>query len=214
MQIIGRLNSINVQKVIWCLAELGKVEGTDYERVDAGLEHGINNTADYLQMNPTGLVPTLVDGDFVLWESNAIVRYLAASMGAGSGLMPQDLKVRADSDRWMDWTLATLWPPVRTAFIGMNRTPEDKRNMTAIKAAYDDATQQIRGLDNVLLEQPYCAGQTFTMGDIPTGLTVYRWMILAKRFPEQMGTPPAYQGVAQWLERLGSRPAFKSVPAQ
>ncbi|MGH8436264.1 MAG: glutathione S-transferase family protein [Pseudomonas sp.] len=213
MQIIGRLNSINVQKVIWCLGELGKMEGRDYERIDAGLEYGVNNTTEYLKINPTGLVPTLIDGDFVLWESNAIVRYLASSMGMGS-LMPTDLKTRADSERWMDWTLGSLWPSLRMAFIGMTRTPEDKRNMTAIKAAYDDATRQIKGLDDLLIKQPYCAGAGFTVGDIPTGLTVYRWMNLSRRFPEELGTIPVYEGVLEWHKRFGSRPAFKVLPAQ
>ncbi len=212
MQIIGRLSSINVQKVIWCLGEMGKVEGRDYERIDAGLDYGVNNTADYLKMNPTGLVPTLVDGDFVLWESNAIVRYLAA--GDGGGLMPADPKVRADSDRWMDWTLGNLWPSLRIAFIGMTRTPEDKRNMAAIKTAFDDATKQIRALDEVLLKQPYCAGEAFTMGDIPTGLTVFRWMNLARRFPEQLGAVPVYDGVLAWHQRFSSRPVFKTLPVQ
>jgi glutathione S-transferase len=213
MQIIGRLSSINVQKVIWCLGELGKVEGRDYERMDAGLDYGVNNTAEYLGMNFTGLVPTLIDGDFVLWESNAIVRCLSASMPA-SGLMPEDLKVRADSDRWMDWTLGSLWPTLRIAFVGMTRTPEDKRNMQSIKAAYDEASRQIRGLNEVLLKQPYCAGQSFTMGDIPTGLTVYRWVNLGRRFPEVFGTLPVYEGVIEWHQRLSSRAAFKAIPAQ
>lgn len=213
MQIIGRLSSINVQKVIWCLGELGKVEGRDYERIDAGLDYGVNNTAEYLAKNFTGLVPTLIDKDFVLWESNAIVRYLAASMGS-SDLMPVDLRVRADSDRWMDWTLGNLWPSLRIAFVGMTRTPEDKRNMQNIKAAYDEASRQIRGLNEVLLKQPYCAGKNFSMGDIPTGLTVYRWMNLARRFPEALGTLPVYEGVIEWHQRFSSRAAFKAIPAQ
>lgn len=215
MKIIGRLSSINVQKVIWCLGELGKVEGKDYERVDAGLHFGINNTPEYLRLNPTGLVPTLVDGDFVLWESNTIMRYLAASLDTGSsGLWPADLKARADSERWMDWTLGNLWPALRPAFIGLTRTPQGQRNSVAIKAAYDDATKQIKGLNGVLLKQPYCAGDDFTMGDIPTALTVYRWMNLAKCFPEQLGTLPVYEGVMQWHKRFASRPAFMAIPAQ
>src|SRR5712664_2715965 len=103
IKIYGRLSSINVQKVIWCLDELGQKEGVDYERIDAGLQFGVNKTDAYLKMNPNGLVPTLVDGDFVLWESNGIVRYLASHGGHDDeSLFPADLKIRADADRWMD----------------------------------------------------------------------------------------------------------------
>lgn len=208
MLIYGRLTSINVQKVVWCLAELGKEEGRDYERIDAGLEYGINDSAEYLAMNPTGLVPTLVDGDFVLWESNAIVRYLAA--GAESPLFPADLKVRAWADRWMDWTSTTLWPELRVTFVGLTRTPEDKRDMARIRAAFDAAGEMLGILDQQLGKTRYCAGPHLTVGDIPLALTVQRWIGLAKRFPDQLGTRPHHAHVERWYAEIAERAQFRA----
>jgi len=208
MKIIGRLSSLSVQKVIWCLGELGRIEGKDYERIEAGLEFGVNNTAEYLKMNPTGKVPTLVDGDFVLWESNAIVRYLAASFGTG-GLLPQDLKIRADSERWMDWSLGTFWPELRTAFVGLTRTPKERRNLPAIKAAFDEGTRQVKWLNEVLLKQPYCAGANFTVGDIAAGVAVHRWINIGKQ-TAILGVLPAYEGIASWHKGIIARPAFQA----
>ncbi len=211
MLIYGRRTSINVQKVVWCLAELGKKEGRDYERIDAGLEYGINNSAEYLAMNPTGLVPTLVDGDFVLWESNAIVRYLAAS--ADSPLFPADLKVRAWADRWMDWASATLWAELRVTFVGLTRTAEDKRDPVRIRAAFDSASGMLRILDQQLGKTRYCAGPQLTMGDVPLALAVQRWMGLAKRFPDQLGTRPHHADLERWYAEIAERPQFQaSVP--
>src|SRR5262245_44746306 len=96
MQLYGRRSSINVQKVIWCLAELGLVEGRDYQRIDAGLEFGVNDTRDYLAMNPNGLVPTLVDRETVVWESNTICRYIAATREGGHALLPADAGERSE----------------------------------------------------------------------------------------------------------------------
>src|SRR3981081_2561862 len=103
----GRANSVNVQKVLWCLSELD----LDYQRIDAGMAFGRNHEPDYLAMNPNGRVPTLVDGDFVLWESNSIMRYLVLAYRAASPIYPDAPKRRAGVDRWLDWTLSTL-PPV------------------------------------------------------------------------------------------------------
>lgn len=208
MQIYGRRTSINVQKVLWCLAELGKEEGRDYERIDAGLEHGINKSAEYLAMNPTGLVPTLVDGAFVLWESNAIVRYLAAN--ADSPLFPADLKVRGSADRWMDWASATLWPELRVSFVGLTRTAEDKRDLARIKAAFDSASQMLRIPDQQLGKTQYCAGPELTVGDVPLALAVQRWMGLANRFPLQLGTRPHHAHLERWYAEIAERPQFRA----
>lgn len=118
LKIWGRANSINVQKVLWCCDELS----LEYERIDAGGPFGRTQNPDYLAMNPNGLIPTISDDGFTLWESNAIVRYLAAKHGVG-GLCPEDLRERADADRWMDWQLGTLWVALRPVFIGLVRTP-------------------------------------------------------------------------------------------
>lgn len=204
---------MNVQKVTWCLAELGQVEGRDYERLDAGLAFGVNNTPEYKLLNPNGLVPTLVDGDFVLWESHAIVRYLASRFASGRAtgeLMPGDLKLRADSDRWMDWAQTTLWISLRLAFLGLTRTPEAQWDLPAVNKAYQDSSRALLVLENVLARQAYCAGQQFTMGDIALGVTVHRWVWLAERYPQQLGQRPELPSVMRWYREISERPAFKT----
>src|ERR687884_1346177 len=114
----GRTNSINVQKALWCIEELGLA----FRRLDAGREFGVNDTPEYRRMNPNGLVPTIEDDGFVLWESNVIVRYLAAKHGAGT-LCPSDLRARFDAERWMDWQQTTLGLPIRDVFWMLVRTP-------------------------------------------------------------------------------------------
>ena len=208
MMLYGRLSSINVQKVAWCLNELGRVHGRDYERIDAGLHYGVNHSAEYLAMNPTGLVPTLVDGNFVLWESNAIVRYLAAS--ANSPLFPADLQLRASADRWMDWASGTLWATLRETFVGLTRTAEDKRDLVRIKAAFDSASKMLVILDRQLGTSRYCAGSELTMGDIPLALTVHRWAGLADRFPQHLGTRPIYAHLERWYQGIAERPQFQA----
>src|SRR5215471_5330757 len=130
LKLWGRINSINVQKVLWALEEL-KVP---YERVDAGLQYGVVNEPFYRKMNPNGLVPTIEDDGLILWESNTIVRYLAAKHGAGT-LCPTTAAARADVERWMDWQLTTLGRDMTTVFWGFVRTPPEKRDLAAIAAA-------------------------------------------------------------------------------
>ncbi len=105
----GRANSVNVQKVLWCCDELV----LPYERIDAGMQFGRNNEPEYLAMNPNARVPTLVDGDFVLWESNSILRYLVMQYAPASPLYPPEPRQRASIDRWLDWSLSTLQPAER-----------------------------------------------------------------------------------------------------
>ena len=118
LKIWGRNNSVNVQKVLWCCEELG----LKYERLDAGGSFGVVNTPQYRALNPNGLVPTIEDGPFVLWESNAIVRYLTAKHSSGK-LWPEDHKVRAEADKWMDWQNSMFWPAFRPLFWNVVRTP-------------------------------------------------------------------------------------------
>ena len=121
LQIWGRPNSINVQKVMWTVGELG----VPYEHTAAGMHFGQNDQDWYLAMNPNGRVPMIKDDDFVLYESNAIVRYLAARHGAGT-LFPDTLQARAEADQWMDWQQTTLNPPMGVVFIGLIRTPRGR----------------------------------------------------------------------------------------
>ena len=207
LKIYGRVSSINVQKVIWCLEELGKKEGIDYERIDAGLQFGVNNTDAYLKMNPNGLVPTLVDGDFVLWESNTIVRYLAAAYGVGN-LLPANYKTRADTERWMDWSLATLWPTLRVSYLGLTRTAPDQQNIPAIKKHYQDTTKLMQILDGVLADKLYCTGAEFTLGDIILAVAVDRWVTLPAQFPEVLGALPSLPSLMAWHRRVTSRQGF------
>ena len=197
LKVWGRVNSINVQKVLWALDELS----LPYERVDAGLAFGVVNEAFYKKMNPNARVPTIDDDGFVLWESNVIVRYLAAKHATGT-LCPSDLRVRADSERWMDWASINVSAAMGPAFQGLVRTPAEKRNMAQIEAAAEATAQQFQVLEQGLDGRSYVAGESFTMGDIAVGVNVYRWYALeVKR--------PALSRVEAYHERLKQRPAFR-----
>lgn len=197
LKVWGRRNSINVQKVLWCCAELN----VPFERVDVGGPFGGNRDPDYLRLNPNGLVPTISDEGFVLWEANVIVRYLAAKHGAGT-LYPEDLTVRGDADRWMDWQMGTLWASMRPVFIGLVRTPPEERDGAAIEAARKRTAETWSILDAHLTGRDYVTGASFTMGDIPLGATAYRWF--------QLGIEgPPLPNVRAWHERLSERPAFR-----
>src|SRR3954465_120843 len=142
LKIWGRNTSINVQKVMWAIGELG----IPYERVDIGGPFGKNNEPAYLAMNPNGLVPTLEEDVFILWESNSIVRYLAAKYGAGT-LEPADLRTRASASRWMDWQISVCAPAIPGLFWGLIRTPPEKRDPAHIQASLEKTTATIKILD-------------------------------------------------------------------
>jgi glutathione S-transferase len=198
LTIYGRTSSVNVQKVMWCLGELGVA----CERIDAGLAHGKNTEPWYLALNPNGRVPLLQDGDFSLWESNSIVRYLCAKHDHG-GLYPASPQRRSHAERWMDWQLSTLVEPVSIVFRNIVRRPPAERDTGAVTVATQQVQAALTLLDRHLAERPYVAGDRFTMGDIPAGATVHRWLEL----PEIDRRPwPALQA---WRARLAARPAFR-----
>ena len=197
LKIWGRVNSVNVKKALWAAEELG----LKYQRIDAGLQFGVNKTPDYLRVNPTGLVPTIDDDGFTLWESHTIVRYLAAKHGAGT-LWPTDLRARADAERWMDWAF-TFQSAMRNVFWGLIRTPPEKRDANAIEEGRRKSAELLAIPESVLAAQPYIAGASFTMGDIPLGCEVQRWM----RVPIER---PAFPNVHAWFDRLRERPAFRT----
>lgn len=201
MKLWGRKSSINVQKVLWCLAELGLEEGKDFERVDAGLHFGQNRTPEFLKLNPNGLVPTLEDGDVVLWESNTILRYLAKQYD-GSKRFSTDIATQYQSEKWMDWQLGTMWPPLRVAVLGLTRVPEQERDYALIKKSYQEADALLKLLDQVLAAQKYCAGDTFQIGDIPLALCVSRWVLLHQSFPEQTGSRNELDNIDTWMKRI------------
>ncbi len=195
VKIWGRVNSVNVKKAMWCVAELGLA----HERVDAGMQYGVVNTPEYRRMNPTGLVPTIDDDGYTLWESHTIVRYLCAKHSAGT-LWPTDLRTRADAERWMDWAF-TFQGAMRNVFWGLIRTPPEKRDPKAIEEGRSRTIALLPILEKTLAEKPYVAGTAFTMGDIPIGCEVQRWM----RVPIER---PPFPAVDAWFARLRERPAF------
>ena len=199
LRIWGRSNSINVQKVLWCCGELY----VPYHRVDVGGPFGGNREPEYLRLNPNGLVPTISDGGFVLWESNVIVRYLAAKHGMGT-LCPEDLAVRADADRWMDWQMGTLWANFRPAFVGLIRTLPEKRDRDDIATAISRTAENLAMLDAHLAARDYVTGPAFTMADIPLGVTAYRWFNL------EIERPPM-PNLEAWYERLCARSPYKAT---
>lgn len=210
MRLWGRKSSINVQKVLWCLAELGLEEGKDFERIDAGLHFGINRTPEFLALNPNGLVPTLEDGDLVLWESNTILRYLVRQYDR-SKRFPADTNNQYQSEKWMDWQLGTMWPPLRVAFLGLTRTPEADRNYELIKSSYQEADALLALLDQTLEKQAYCAGEQFSVGDIPLALCVSRWILLPQTFPEKIGPRSQLNNIDAWMKRIELETKYKIV---
>ncbi len=198
LRIWGRTNSTNVQKVLWCCAELGLA----YERIEAGAEHGVVKSPDYLAMNPNALVPTIDDDGFILWESNVIVRYLSNKYGLGS-LCPKDLRDRFEAERWMDWQTTTLWPAFRAAFMGLVRTPPEKRDNNAIKSAQAETAKYLAAFESRLAKVPFAAGGAFTMGDIPLGVTMFRLFALGIE-------RSAFPNVSRWYEGLTGRPGYKA----
>lgn len=195
----GRRSSCNVQKAMWALEELGLT----YERIEAGGDFGGLDDPDYLAMNPHGRVPTLRDGATVVWESDAIVRYLAARYGAGS-LWAVDPAERAVADQWMAWTAASLYPDWIKLFWKLVRMPEARRDEATIAGHLAATTQRLGLLDKELAMRPYLAGDRFTMADVPAGMTLYRWF-------EMPIDRPSMSHVEAWYARLRERPAYRSA---
>jgi glutathione S-transferase len=199
LEIWGRANSVNVQKVLWCCSELA----VPFARIDAGMQFGRNGDADYLAKNPNGRVPTLVDGDFSLWESNSIMRYLTLAYGGSSTLYPADPKVRAGMERWLDWTLSTLQPVERPLFWGLVRTPVAERDMVAMQQAADTAAVQWRIIDRQLADRAYMEGDTFSLADIAIGTYARRWLGV------EGVNRPSLPNLQRWFGTISVRPGFQ-----
>ena len=198
LKIWGRNTSSNVQKVIWGLAEMK----LPFERIDVGGTFGKTKDSFYLAMNPNSLVPTLEEEDgFTLWESNSILRYLAAKNGNRT-LEPADLKTRALAHKWMDWQLSVMGPAITPVFWGLIRTPPEKRDANVIAAGKEKTVNAAKIMDEQLGRTPYLAGDDFSYGDIPVGIMMYRYMQL---IPER----PALANLDRWYGAISSRPAFK-----
>jgi len=195
----GRDNSVNVQKVLWCCEEIG----LPYQRVDAGGDYGVVSTPRYRALNPNSLVPTLQDDGFVLWESNAIVRYLAARY-APSSLWPDDVQMRAHADQWMDWQTSTFWPALRPLFVGLIRTQPNQRDRQAIEYSKARTATLLAIIDAQLDGKAFMTGDGFTPADIALGCCVLRWMELPIERQE-------FPHLRRWFERLVERPGFRKI---
>ena len=196
IKVWGRRTASNVQKVMWCIDELGVA----HEHTHIPLGRAKEEPA-YLAINPNGRVPTIEEDGFILWESNSCVRYIAARFGAGT-LWPTDPRVRADAERWLDWQLTTLSEPSDTIFIGLVVKQPEQRDMSAVAASAKRLNELWGIVDKVLATRSFVAGDDLTIGDIPMGIAAHRWFtILVER--------DRHPNVETWYGRLIDRPAFK-----
>ena len=200
LKIWGRRNSVNVKKALWVAEELG----LQYERIDAGLQFGVNKTPEYLAMNPTGLVPTIDDDGFTLWESHTIVRYLAAKHSMGK-LCPAGARERADGERWMDWAHTFSREFQRPVFWALARTPPEQRDMKAVNEAVNKCGELLQIPEKRLMQKPFLGGDHFSMADIPLGCHVQLWMRLPIQDRPRL---PALEG---WFARLCERASYRAV---
>ena len=197
LTIWGRRSSFNVQKVLWLTGELGLA----HRHIPAGGDFGLLDTPAFLAMNPHGRVPVVQDGEVVVWESHAILRYLAATYGQGRFWADAPAR-RAEAERWMDWSQTSLQPDfLMGVFWGFYRTPKPLRNMRTVAAKIADCGRHMRLLDQVLADQPFLGGEAPNLADIPAGTVLYRYFGLDIDRPD-------VPNVAAWYARLRQRPAY------
>ena len=197
IEVWGRRSSINVQKVMFAIGELG----LEHRRHSVGGSFGGNREPAFLQMNPNALVPVMRDGDITMFESNAIVRFLAARYGAGS-LRPAAPKALAAAEQWMEWQQTTVAPLIGTMFMNKVRKPEAECDHRAVAAAVTKLGEVLPIADGALKNQPWFAGDEFSFGDIVLACFMWRYEALdiAK---------PALSNLSSWFERLKERPAYR-----
>jgi len=198
LKVLGRGTSGNVQKVVWLLEELKQ----PYSREDYGRQFNNTQTEAYLKLNPNGKVPTLVDGDVSVWESNTILRYLGAKLPGGTALYPIDLAARSQVERWMDWQLASF----NTPYLGVFREAKKKEEERAAGFAADakDLAAQLEILEKGTAGRPWIAGANFSIADICLGPIIDR----ALAFPV---TLPPIPGVRAWRDKVVARDAYKKT---
>ncbi|OED43416.1 glutathione S-transferase [Chromatiales bacterium (ex Bugula neritina AB1)] len=197
LEIWGRPYSSNVIPVIWTAAELG----LDYKLKLAGGSFGQLDTDQYATINPNRMIPAIRDGDFSLWESLAIVRYLCARYGAGT-LCPDDPQQRAIADQWMEWSSTRAFTPVIQMFFQTVRTAPDKRDQKTINAHASDAASVLSIFEKHLEGREYVVSDSFTMADIPLGCIAYRYFNVDAARPD-------LPNIEAWYERLSQRPAYQ-----
>lgn len=198
IKIWGRQSSLNVQKVMWLIAELDLA----HESIPAGGSYGGLDTPEFLKMNPHGRIPVILDGKTVVWESHAILRYLAARYGQAQ-FWSNDAIVRSQIDEWMDWSQTTLQPDFLTGvFWGFYRTPENQRDWPSIRKSIESCNKHFQLLDKILKNHPFLCGNKLTLADIPAGTTLYRYFELDIERPN-------LPNVEAWYKRLQERPAYR-----
>ncbi len=197
LKVWGRRNSQNVQKVMWLIGELA----LDHEHIDAGGDFGGLNAPDFLARNPHGRVPVIEDENGAVWESHAILRYLAAKHG-GDAWWPDDLYARSRVDRWVEWGATTLQPAFIDVFWGFYRTPEAQRNQVWLEGAFNRCHAAFRALDKQLDGRDHILGDDFSLADIPSGAALFRYFTMPI-------DRPALPNVAAYYDRLQARPAFR-----
>ncbi|MGU3540353.1 glutathione S-transferase family protein [Methylobacterium sp. A54F] len=199
LKLWGRANSVNVQKALWALDEVGQ----PYERVEAGGAHGVVSDPAYRRLNPNGLVPTLEDDGFVLWESNAILRYLATRYG-GAIALSEDVRERALSEQWLDWQATSFTPAMRDAFWQSFRVAEPDRDAEAIAASVKKSERHAETLDRHLADRAFVVGDRFGIADLALACAVHRWLHL----PVARTPRPAME---RWYAAVAARPAARQV---
>ena len=199
LKIWGRMSSINVKKVVWTAQELG----LEFQRNEAGGQFGLVKTPEYLRLNPNALVPVMEDGDFVLWESNVIVRYLCAKHSPGQ-LYPSDLRERFEAERWMDWQQTTFSPASRPGFWQLIRTAPEQRNAQLLSDSNASVEALLATLDAQLGRHAFVAGDRFTMADVVLGCEAHRWFGLPQ--PRQ-----SWPNVERWYQGLRARQASAGI---
>ena len=199
LKIWGRMSSINVKKVVWTAQELA----LDFQRTEAGGLFGVVRTPDYMALNPNSLVPVIEDDDYVLWESNVIVRYLAAKHAPDS-IYPTDMRERFDAERWMDWQQTTLNPASRPGFWQLVRTPPEQRNPALLAESNAAVEALMATLEAHLAQRHFMVGDRFTVADIPLACEVHRWFGL----PQARSSRPH---IERWYASLCARQASKGV---
>jgi glutathione S-transferase len=204
LRIWGRANSGNVQKVLWCCAEIN----LPFERLDAGMQFGQNDQPAYLAMNPNGRVPTIEDGDFQLWESNSIIRYLALQYATANPIYPADPKDRASVERWLDWALTTLQPAERHVFWGYIRTAPDQRDNAALQGDINAVAALWAIVDRHLAGRKFLETDQFTLADLVIGIFARRWFGI----PEM--TRPPMPNLERWYDKLKTRDGFRQYISQ
>jgi glutathione S-transferase len=197
LTVYGRKSSFNVQKVMWLVGELG----IDHTHVERGGSFGGLQTPEFRALNPHGRVPVIDDNGTIVWESHAILRYLAARYSP-TVFWSEDPAERSMADRWMDWAACSLQPDfLNGIFWGYYRTPAGERNLPQIAEKIRRCAAHFQLLDSLLADRVFLLGDHLTLADIPAGTNLYRYFNIAI-------TRPSVPHVERWYRTLQERPAY------